>query len=326
MKNFNMKKFTFLIMFILASVTIFSQRAIEITNNHNANYKQVVGTKVKIVPPQGFVASTSYLGFTHQIAGSSIVITEIAGDVNMNMIGFDSKQLFKTGVIVETETYYLIDDFNALLITGKQSAYGKVYKRIMLVIGDVNRTYLLSASILSNTSEKHVKEVTDALLSIIYSPKQESDIMDRFDFSVNTSGTILKKGNLMLSSMTFTDDGSVPSATKEKTSFIVRKSTVSKPLTAEEKKTLGIKLFNLYPLEWEKDMSREPKDITIGKLKGYEIYCMGVNKELYKNELIYQVIIFNNNDYYVITGITYGKFEESLSLFKQVAKTFKPYK
>ena len=53
---------------------------------------------------------------------------------------------------------------------------------------------------------------------------------------------------------------------------------------------------------------------------------MGKNKELYKQEMIYQAILFNNLDYYVITGITYGKFEENLSMFKKVMKTFKPYK
>ncbi len=329
MKNFFMKIHTLAIIFTLVSLSTFSQsynsKAIEITNNHNANYINVTGTKLQIIPPAGFVKSTGYNGYSHQLAGSSIVITEIAGDVNKNFIGFDKKQLFKTGVLVEKTTYYQINGFDALLVEGKQSAYGKTYNRILLVIGDYYRTYLLSASVLSTSSEKHLNEVKESLLGVIYQPDKESNILDRFDFSVDVSGTVLKKGNLMLSSLTYTDDGLVPSKTDNKTSFLIRKQTAVNKISEAERKTLAVKLFDLYPLEWEKDMSREPKAINIGGLNGYEIFCMGVNKELYKLELIYQVVLFQGQDYYVISGITYGDFENNLTMFKKVTATFNPY-
>ncbi len=325
-----MKKYTaFIILLLMTFVTLaqtYNSKAIIITNKHNANYQKVIGTKIQIIPPQGFVKSKGYNGFMHQLAGSSIVITEIAGDVHRNFVGFDDKQLFKTGVIVDKTSYYEINGFDALLIEGKQSAYGKVYKRIMLVTGDLYRTYLLSASVLSTSSVKHLNEVKESLLSIIYNPDQKSDILDRFDFSVDVSGTKLKKANLMLSSMTYTDDGFVPSKTEEMTSFLVRKQTSVNPISKDERKILAIKLFDLYPLEWVEDMSREPKPIKIANLDGYEISCMGVNKEMYKMELIYQVVLFYNQDYYVISGITYGNFENNLKMFKQVAQTFEPNK
>lgn len=330
MKNFFMKKHIALYIIILLPLLSFSQsinsKAIQITNNLDANYVDVTGTKVKIIPPNGFVKSDSYLGYSHKIAGSSIVITEIPGDVNRNFIGFDKKFLFKSGVIVEKETFYQINGYDALLIKGQQAAYGNTYIRLMLVIGDIYRTYLLSASILSTSSEKHINEVKTALLGVIYDPEKKSDITDRFDFTVDISGTILKKANLMLSSLTYTDDGNVPSNTAEKTSMTIRKSTLTKSVTEDQKKELCQKLFKMYPLEWVADMKQDPKPITIGNLSGYEIYSMGKNKDLFKMELIYQTVLFDNLDYYVITGITYGKFEENLTLFKKVTKTFKPYK
>ncbi len=330
MKNFFMKKHIVLCIIFLLPILSFSQsinsKAIQITNNLDANYVDVTGTKIKIIPPKGFIKSTSYMGFSHQIAGSSIVITEIPGDVNRNFIGFDKKFLFKSGVIVEEETFYQINGYDALLIKGQQAAYGKTYIRLMLVIGDIYRTYLLSASMLSTSSDKHINEVKTSLLGVIYDPEKKSDITDRFDFTVDVSGTILKKANLMLSSLTYTDDGNVPSKTSEKTSMTIRKSTMTKSVSDDEKKVLCKQLFEMYPLEWVADMKQDPKTITIGNLSGYEIYSMGKNKELYKMELIYQTVLFDNLDYYVITGITYGKFEENLALFKKVTKTFKPVK
>ncbi len=329
MNNLSIKILTLSFLIFLLN-PVFSQsynsKAIKITNNSNENYQKITGTKLKILVPNGFVKSSSYNGYSHKIAGSSIVVTEIRGDVHRNFVGFDKKQLFKTGVIVSKTTFYQINGYDAMLVEGKQSAYGKVYNRVMLVIGDYNVTYLLSGSVLATSPEKHLKEVKDALLGVIFSSEIKADILDRFDFSVNVSGTILKKGSLMLNSMTYTDDGNVPSKTDNKTSFLIRKQTSANDISLADKKTLAIKLFELYPIEWAKDMSREPKEINIAGLNGYEIYSMGVNKELYKNELIYQVLLFNGRNYYVITGITYGDFENNLLLFKKVAKTFKPYK
>jgi len=325
MKNVIALSFLFLLPLLSFSQGI-NSKAIQLTNNLNANYKDVTGTKLKIVPPKGFIYSTTFTGFKHEIAGTSIVITEIPGDVNRNFIGFDKKYLFKSGVIVDKETYYEINGYDALLIEGKQSAYGKVYYRKMLIIGDIYRTYLLSASIVSTSTAKHCDEVNQSLLSVIYNASQKSDITDRFDFTVDVTGTVLKKANLMLASLTYTDDGNVPSKTTEKTAMTIRKSTVTKAFTEEEKMLLCTKLFNLYPLEWVKDIKRDPKAIKVGNLSGYEIYSMGKNKELFKQELIYQAVLFNGLDYYVITGITYGKFEENLVVFKKVVKTFKPTK
>ena len=53
---------------------------------------------------------------------------------------------------------------------------------------------------------------------------------------------------------------------------------------------------------------------------------MGKNKDLFKMELIYQVVLFREQNFYVLVGLTYGNFEENLKMFKRVAKTFKPEK
>ncbi|MDD2635673.1 MAG: hypothetical protein PHW82_09270 [Bacteroidales bacterium] len=319
------------ILFLVLLVSpIFSQsynaKAIEINNNLDANYQIVAGTKIQMSLPKGFVKSTSYNGFTHKIAGTSIVITELPSDVNRSFLGFDKKSLFKSGVILDKTSFYKINGFDALLIEGKQSAYNRVYSRIMLVIGDVNCSYLISASVLSSASVKHKQEVKKALLGVYYDADVKSDMLDRFDFSVDVKGTILKKGNLMFSSMIFTDDGLVPSKTEDKTSFMIRKQTAINPLSNDEKKTLCVQLFNLYPLEWVEDMSREPKPVSVNNLSGYEIFSMGKNKELYKMELIYQMVLFNGQDYYILVGITYGNFEENLVMFKKLARTFEPKK
>lgn len=322
-----MKRILFSFFLCFITILSFSQgintKAIEKTNNINANYKTVVGTKIKLIPPRGFIESKTYTGFQHELAGSSIVITEVPGEVNRNMIGFDKKYLIKSGVIVEKQIFYKINGFDALLIEGKQVAYGKTYYKIMLLIGDIYRSYLISASIPSEVSQKHIAEVKESVLAVIYDPKISSELSDRFDFTVDVSGTGLKKGNLMLSSLTYSDDGNIPSKTKEKTSMTIRKSTIGKALSEAEKITLCKKLFENYPLEWDDEVKQEPKPFDIGNLKGYEMYSLGMHKEMYIKEFIYQTIIFDNLDYYVITGFTYGEVDKNLKIFKKVTASLK---
>ncbi|MBP8994786.1 MAG: hypothetical protein KBG30_13400 [Bacteroidales bacterium] len=325
-----MKRILFIFTLCFFAFSLFSQsintKAIEKTNNINANYKTVVGTKIKLIPPRGFTESKSFTGFQHELAGSSIIVSEIPGEVNRNMIGLDKKYLIKTGVIVDKQTFYKINGFDAMLIEGKQVAYGKTYNKIMLLTGDIYRSYLISASMPSNVSQRHIEEVKESVLGVIYDPKIESQLSDRFDFSVDVSGTGLKKGNLMLSSLTYSDDGNVPSKTQEKTSMTIRKSTVTKALSEEEKIILCKRLFEAYPLEWDSKIKQDPKPFVAGNFKGYEMYAQGTHKEMFVKEFIYQTIIFVNLDYYVITGFTYGKVEDNLKIFKKVAASLKPNK
>lgn len=314
--------FLILSIFILAQKV--NQKAIEINNNFDAAYIEIPGTKINLIPARGFEISKRFTGLEHIVAGSTIMITEIPGDVHKNMVGLDKKYLFKAGVIVETQNYYKINGFDALFITGKQGAYGKNYERYMLMIGDIKTTYLLSASVLNTASEKHKKEVEASLLSVIFNPQKNTEPSDRFDFSIDVSETILKKANMMISSLTYTDDGNTPSQTKDKTSVTIRKSSLTKELTEIEKQELLKKLFEMYPKEITSSSKNIVKEIKGQYLSGYEIFGLGINKENGKPEMIYQAIFFKEKDYYVFTGLTFGNFDDNLEMFRKVAKTIKP--
>ncbi len=297
-----------------------NQRAIEINNNYDAAYINIPGTKVSLIPAKGFKISNRFSGLEDELSGSSIMITEIPGDVHKIMLGFDKKYLFKAGIIVESQVYYKINSYDALFIIGKQSAYERIYEKYMLIIGDIQTSYLLSASVLSTAPDNHKKEVKASLLSVIYNPESTAKPSDRFDFSIDVSGTLLKKGNLMLSSLTYTDDGNVPSKTENKTSVTVRKSKLIKELTESEKQELTKKIFELYPKEITGDINI-CKEIKGNYLSGYEMYAIGTNKDTEKPELIYLAVFFNGKEYYVFTGLTYGNFEKNLEMFRKVAKT-----
>lgn len=300
-----------------------NQRSIVINNNDNANYVNVKGVPIKILPSPGFVISTSFFGFTHPVAGSSIVITDLAADVSKSFLSFSSKELLKTGVVADSETMYKINGFEAMLVRGKQSAHGHIYNRLLLIVGNRNRTILLNASFYATSSEKHAKEVEDMLLSVIFTANEQVDPLERFDFSINVEGTILKPGNMMLTSMVYTDDGNVPSRSENPISIMIRKTKNLIPLSEQDQITLCEKLMELYPIEWLRKEGLKPKKLFVNGLQAYEMFGIGTNKQAFKNEMIYQLVVFDKEYYYVITGITGDKFNENLRMFRRVARTLK---
>ncbi len=318
--------FIFLFSISIAFSQGLNQRSIVITNNDNAKYVDVPGVAIKIIPPPGFVKSDSFFGFTHPLASSSIVITDINAPVNQSFISFSKKELFKTGLIVDSETMYRINGYEAMLVKGKQSAHGHIYRRILLVIGTHNKTVLLNASFFADSSEKHAKEIEESLLSVIFDAREKVNPADRFDFSLNVEGSILKQGNMMLTSMIYTDDGNVPSLSENPTSMMLRRTKNLRPLNDEERRTLALRLFELYPVEWIKTDGMEPRRITISGMRGYEMHAIGTNKQTMKPEMIYQAVVFDTEYYYVITGVTGGDFNSNLKMFMEISKTLRTSK
>lgn len=298
-----------------------NQRSIEVNNKDNANYVDVRGVPIKIIPPPGFIKSDSFFGFTHKLSGSSIVITDLKADVNRSFLSFSKRELFKTGVLVSSETMYKINGFDAMLVEGQQNAHGNMYDRILLVIGNHKRTVLLNASFLASSSERHANEIRESLLSVIFQDDKDVNPIDRFDFSVNIEGTVLKPGDMMLNSMMFTDDGNVPSRSENPVSLMVRKTKNLLPLSEEDKITLCKRLIDLYPLEWVKTDGLEPVRMSANGLRGYEMFGIGNNKEVMRPELIYQAVVFDREYYYVITGIANAEFANNLKMFRKVART-----
>lgn len=321
-----MKQVLLLFITICVNSVLFAQtgknQAIEIINEKTGNHKDIPGMQISIIPPHDFVFSDRFTGFEHKIAGSSIMISEVPGDVHHSFLGFSKANMMKAGMIVENEILYQINGYDALFQKGQQGAYGKIYTKYILVIGDYKKTFMLSASLPIETSQTHKKEVKEALLSIVYEPDRKVIKEDKYDFSIDVEDTGLLKTNILVNSLIYTDDGNIPSQTESKTSLMASRAKLTN--VNINKKTYALKLMELYPVTWATGEKLEPKPITIDGLSGYEIYGIGINDENNKIELIYQVILFHDSYYYSISGMTFSnKFEEHLSTFRKIANSFK---
>ena len=319
-----MNRIILAILFIIASLTCVCQginsKAIEITNTDTLEYTHIETTKLKIRLPKGFTRRNATT-YENILADSYISVQELDGDVNRNFYTFDKKAMFQAGIVVMKETFFKINGFEAMMIDGEQYINDKELAVSILIIGNCTQSYLLMGSTPKPIKNNINIEITNSLLSVIFDPKMEiSSFNDAFSYKVNTAGTGLIECKPMGETRTFSDDGNLPSKTDDMTSLTIHEIHSNRQLTEAQKKDICTHRINLYPLTWDENSSLLPQKYSTDKLSGYEIKASGVNQFL-KTEFIYQLVLFDNDRYFVITGISYGDEEKCIKMFRNLANT-----
>jgi len=319
-----MKRLFVVILFIIASVIAVCQginsKAIEITNVDSDDYTTIETTKLRLKLPKSFTRSNATT-YRNLLAESYISVQPLDGDVNRNFYTFDKKSMFQAGIVVQKETFFKINGFEAMMIDGEQFINEKEFVVSVLIIGNYSEAYLIMGSTPKPIQNNLNIDITNSLLSVIYDPKMEAaPIANAFSYKVDLEGTGLIECPPMGDTRTFTDDGNLPSQTDDMTSLTIHESRSGIQFTEAQKKDICTHRISLYPLTWDEKSNLEPQKYSTGKLSGYEIYANGVSKFL-KTEFIYQLVLFDKDRYFVITGISYGDEKKCLEAFRKLANS-----
>ncbi|MBO7133693.1 MAG: hypothetical protein J6W06_06025 [Bacteroidales bacterium] len=312
------------ILFVFVDLTCVSQginsKAIEITNVDSDEYTHIETTKLKMVLPAGFVRKNATT-YENLLAQSYISVQQLDGDVNRNFYTFDKKSMFKAGIVVSKETFFKINGIDAMMIDGDQYIDEKEFAVSILIIGNCTLSYLIMGTTPKPIQNNMNILITNSLLSTIFNPKMEAGAISKiYSYTIDTTGTGLVECMPMGNSRTFTDDGNVPSKTGDMTSLTIREMSSAIQFTEAQKKDICLHRIKLYPLTWDENSKLEPQKYSTGKLSGYEIYASGVSKFM-KTEFIYQLVLFDKDRYFVITGISYGDEKKCLDAFRKLANS-----
>ena len=319
-----MKRIFVVILLIFASVIAVCQginsKAIEITNVDSDDYTTIETTKLRLKLPKTFTRRNATT-YENMLAESYISVQPLDGDVNRNFYTFDKKSMFQAGIVVMKETFFKINGFEAMMIDGDQFINDKEFAVSILIIGNCTEAFLIMGSTPKPIQNNMNIEITNSLLSVIFDPKMETKpIGESFSYKVNLEGTGLIECPPMGDTRTFTDDGNLPSKTDEMTSLTIHEAHSGIQFTEEQKKDICSHRIGLYPLTWDEKSDLTPRKYSTSKLSGYEIYASGVSKFL-KTEFIYQLVLFDKDRYFVLTGISYGDEAKCLEMFRKVANS-----
>ncbi len=269
---------------------------------------KIAGTNVYVIPPEGFLMTATAEGMFDPSSAARITVTQrerpFDGQINKpdqtdNVI--DQHRIS----INQYEGYY------------KTVRREKSFLRDVLTFGNNNVTVTLVAEIPTKDSVT-INKVRTAMRSVVLLDEKLSDPSDDAVFKVDVKKTNLKFARLINGMLIYTESGDMISSSRF--GFVVafvyamsgtpdRYETISQKYAREE----------LYYKDVE---IKESKPITIDEISGYEITAEGINSTSNAYEVLYLVTLFTENGAYTMVGSASERFEENLTMFKQVARTF----
>lgn len=311
-----MKKIIFLIFSLLTFSTLFGQTVRN--NDLTAKHINITGTKISIIPPDGFIKATNFLGLQQTQSGSTIMVLDIPGPFSETSKGMTKEGFLSQGVEVKTIENLTLNNLPAILVTGEQNAYGNVYTKFVLCFGTEKETILINGAIPSNLKEI-ANSVKFSILTSYYEADKKINPFDVVDYSIDFSKSKLKFAKSASNSLIFTTDGIIPTKSTDKTSLIIAKS-FSKT-SFEDRKLFCINRLKQLPVEIIKTDSI--LETSIDGISGFEIVATGKDKKTSSEVKICQVILFSDNLYYIFYGSTNQDYDNNITEIKKVIETFK---
>tara|TARA_R110002050_G_scaffold125566_1_gene245302 strand:+ start:267 stop:1208 length:942 start_codon:yes stop_codon:yes gene_type:complete len=311
-----MKKTFLLVITLLNYFVVFCQSTIN--NELTTEHKAVNGTKISIIPPNGFTEASNFLGFEQNIKGSSIMVLNIPGPFSEVSKGLTEEGLISQGMTLKEMEKISFNNLPAIFLKAEQSAYGNIYTKYILVFGTEKESILINGSFPENLTDFN-ELVKESVLSSVYDTGKVIDPYETVDFEISTDGTDFVFASSISNTLIFNRDGEIPSESKDNASLIIVKSFSNVDIM--DKKLFAINRIKLLPIEIEKITSTEL--IEVNGISGYEIVADGKDKKTGVKEKAYQVILFNDSVYYMLFGSSESDFDNNIELFRKLVKTFK---
>ena len=270
-----------------------------------------------IAQPQGFEKAQNFYGFQQPKTGSSIVLSALPGPFNQ-VTNFEF-----TGMRLLSEVYITISGQQGILLQVAQSAHGQDFLKWMVVFGNQNRTYFVTASFL----DKSDPELSTLLRQTVLSTsilEGNSLKASKLPFSVDPVPGLLPapQAALIGKAAAFTKDGKLASISPNDPLFIVAPSLG--PVPVLDQRLYALKRIRQFPKISVKQVD-STAPIAVDGLSGYEILATGTDQGSGTSIKIYQVMLFPKTGGYVIMTGLVGESLAALYLpkFKVMAKTYR---
>jgi len=137
------------------------------------------GSRVGLVPPSGMVASDSFVGFADPNKNAAILITILPARAYSQLEKtFDADALKKQGISVQKREPMVLALGKAFLVTARQVADSKRYRKWLLVAAGDNLTALVSVQVpeQDGTYPDHAIRAALATLSVRQSVPEEEEL------------------------------------------------------------------------------------------------------------------------------------------------------
>jgi hypothetical protein len=280
----------------------------------------IKGTSVGMIAPAGFVPAERFPGFLSEETASSIMVTELPTPVLETMSGFTKEGLAGKGMNLLGEERFSFGEFEGRLLSVSQKAQAIVFRKWIGVFGDTQRTILVTAAFPSTSPTNLSFDLKKAVMSARMLTNKANPA-DALIFDLNPAGT-LKVAKIIGNTLALSQDGKFPVNKLEAPVMLVGASA-SKDLQIATRIEFAVERLKK-TATLERITTEPPIEITINGLGGFEIIAQAQDSASGRTAMIYQVMLFEETDYFLMQGIAAEEDKATvLPMFKETAASFR---
>ncbi len=312
-----MNKTILLIILNLFFQSIFGQKInnyLEPTKNHTL----INGTNIYLIPPKNYIESSNFKGFQNPNSQTSIImIVKIPGPFSEITKGFNSEKILSSqGMKLNNKREITINEYKGLIVNIEQEANGLTYSKHLLIYGNEKSTTMINGIYLKDDIDNG-KIINESIETIIVKSNIIANPRKTLDYTIDETAGNLKFVNVIGNGFLFNKDGKIPTESNDKTTLITDRSFSKTEI--ENKKLFCISRIKKLPKNYQMLPKKGLNEIEIDGMKGFELYAKNTDN---KKELLYQVILFQENGGYFIFLGTYEN-EVAVDNIKKIILTFK---
>ena len=274
-------------------------KGMDINNKMGPGHIRVEGSKVYMVPPAGYEQVIGSIGFKDSRSDNSIIVREAVGSYKSLLESFLKENLKINGLKMLGQEKLTLNNEEATFFTLMQKVGPKTFGKYLLLFGDDEYNVMVSAVFPEGSAE--ADDIKQAMLSVAYK-EERVDAPMPVGFSIDFSGSGLKFARRISDAVMYTADGSSSNKSLTKNSFFAGSGKEA----PADRAALTI---------------TENKPVQIAGLPGYEISATTTAEG--GNRMLYQVLLFRENMYYILLGSATENHSERLQTFRKIAATVK---
>ncbi len=283
-------------------------------------YTAVQGTKISLIKPDGFTVASNFSGFQQLDTGASILVAEIPNPYSQVAGGFTAENLKTRGMTLLSQEKVTINGYSGQLLKVTQVANSIAYLKWIGVFGDETETILITATLPQQLEKSLSQQLQKSVLSAKWEKNRAVDPFADLNFAIENPPS-LKFTTRMVNTLLYTRDGEIPTKTPE-APFVVVGQSLQKVLVSNPKQFSETRLTQTAQI---RDLSIESsREISINGLKGYEIVATAKDEKTAIPLVVYQVMLFDEQDYFILQGIVGANLrKEYLDDFQRMALSLK---
>ena len=281
----------------------------------------IPGTRVSLIPPDDFILTSRFPGFWHETVGASIMVTEFPASLVESVAGFgDRSALGKRGLTLVHKQEVNVNNQKGLLLRIKQVVSGIDYLKWLLIFGNEKESVMVAASFPEELETELSERMKASILTAKWNKEIEVSLTEGLNFTVTAKGEMIPAKRIA-NALLYTWNGIFPSKVVDHPFFIVGQ-TLSKIDISDKKEFAKKRLLQTATIT---DIALEySRPVTVDKLSGYELIAKGTDKESGQSMVIYQMILYEDEGYYLMQGIVSSRGRRiHFPIFREIARSFK---